>query len=161
MTLSKNDWKPIQEFSNLKSFVNNYPNKNSPRFEYYLPRDISEDAALQDLVSGNIYPAELVRVTNEKIAAETAQLIKERGVGNPNASYFAEEVIKTIQNKINKNYSDVKERILVINADECVPFSWVDKWQPVITYAMKAPFHAVYAIQHNMEKTDILELKKC
>lgn len=158
--LSKNDWKPIYELASLRLFSIFYPDSLHPRYYYQVSRDASEDGVFMDINSRAQYPAELVKVTNEDRETRASRFLKIQGVSDVPSSLKSNDIRETILKKINKKYSDVNQRILVLDASECVPFKWSDIWASVAEFSSSAPFYAIYALQSYGEMPEILVLKQ-
>ncbi|MDD4989597.1 MAG: hypothetical protein PHV42_04205 [Candidatus Pacebacteria bacterium] len=142
----------------LEAFVQSCRDNGGPNFLLGQRRFAGEDGTLTDQDTGKIFSAELTEIADENIKKRNAYLIKKKGVGEAYESYGAKQAIETIKKKEEK-YSDLEERILILDAFSCVPFSWVDYWQPIIDYGQKTRFAGIYACGMDRGKVVYLKIK--
>lgn len=142
----------------LQAFADNYSIKQIPVFVFGKRRHAREDGILTD-TKNNIFSAELTKITNQSIEKRNSHLINLRGVGEPYAAYSSNEAIRAIDKKIAK-YNDQDNRILILDANCCIPFDWTDYWQKTIEYGQKTNLAGIYAIQTTSKGVKIMTIKE-
>lgn len=144
----------------LIAFVNNYNKYTNNKWILKNRRNPREDGYILDINTNIVYSIELTKVTDYNIEKINSFLINKNGqpCGELYDSFSCKEIIETIQAKVNKRYKDESSKILILDSFSCVPFSWHDKWIPVINYAKNTNFFKIFAIQQN-SNIEILEIK--